>query len=68
MTKSEMIARTREALARFDQLPPEEQARRLMASHTIDEQGRVLLGGDEGRVGETPASYGNGDGKGRDEK
>ncbi len=44
MTEKEMIERTRQALADFRRLPPEEQVRRLVANGTINEKGEVLMG------------------------
>jgi hypothetical protein len=55
MTKKEMIERSRKALAEFDQLPPEEQVRELVANGTINEQGEVLMGRDEAEAEESPA-------------
>jgi len=44
MSKKELADQTRKALEEFKRLPPQEQIKRLMASGTIDEQGRVLMG------------------------
>jgi len=47
MSKSEMLNRSRKALAEFSQLPPEVQFRQLMAWGVIDAKGEVLFGRDK---------------------
>ena len=42
MNKSEMIERSRKALAEFARLPPAEQVQELVASGTINERGEVI--------------------------
>ena len=44
MSKKELADQTRKALEEFKRLPPQEQIKRLIASGTIDEHGRVLMG------------------------
>ena len=49
MSNKELAEKTRKALEEFHRLPPEEQVKRLMASGTIDEHGRVLMGQEDGK-------------------
>jgi hypothetical protein len=51
MTNREMAKRSRKAIEAFNRLPPEEQVKRLIASGTIDEHGKVLLGDGDGHPG-----------------
>jgi hypothetical protein len=51
MTNKEMAERSRKAIKAFNRLPPEEQTKRLIASGTIDEHGKVLMGEDVGHSG-----------------
>jgi hypothetical protein len=44
VTDKELAEQIRKALEEFSRLPPEEQARRLVASGTIDVHGEVLMG------------------------
>ena len=44
MTNEQLAAMSRDALAAFERLPPDAQAKRLIESGTIDSNGNVLMG------------------------
>ncbi len=48
MTKKDLIARSRKALAEFARLPPAQQVQELVASGAINDRGEVLLGRGRG--------------------
>ena len=58
MTEKQWLERIRQALARFDALPPKEQARLLIEAGIVNEKGEVLFGRPKEEQRHRPADNG----------